>query len=120
MRHSREDEMERRSDELINESRRDAGRAEYPCHTERWMDILGRRERPGAERAAAPGGEIEAKLASMVVDANLSRRQRMVVRLIARGMTQRQIAETLGLSESQVSRIKSAALDRIQREGLLP
>lgn len=113
-------ELERRSDRIINESGRGGARDEYPCHTERWMDILGRRERPGVERAVAPGGEIEAKLAGMVVDANLSRRQRMVVRLIVRGMTQRQIAETLGLSESQVSRIKSAALDRIRGEGLLP
>ena len=113
-------EMERRSDELLGESGRDGGREEYPCHTERWMDILRRREGPGVERLAAPGGEVDAKLAGMVVHANLTRRQRMVVRWVARGASQREIAERLGVSESQVSRIRSAALERIRREGVLP
>jgi DNA-binding CsgD family transcriptional regulator len=84
------------------------------------MDILGRRERPGVERAAAPGGEIEAKLAGMVVHANLTRRQRQVIRWVVRGISQREIAEMLGISESQVSRIRSAAIERIRREGALP
>lgn len=111
-------ELERRSDELVVGSR--DGDEEYPCHTERWMDILARREAPGVERAAAPGGEIEATLARMVVDANLTRRQRMVIRWVARGVSQREIARMLGLSEAQVSRIKSAAWDRIQRAGVRP
>lgn len=112
-------EMEERSDELLAQSGRDGGREEYPCHTERWMQILGRRDRPGIERVPAPGGEFEAKLAGMVVHANLTRRQRMVVRWVMRGVSQREIAEMLGLSESQVSRIRSAALDRLRREGVL-
>jgi DNA-directed RNA polymerase specialized sigma subunit len=83
------------------------------------MDILGRRERPGVERAPAPGGEIEAALAGMVVNANLTRRQRMVIRGLSRGHSGREIAGMLGISESQVSRIRSAALDRMRREGVL-
>ena len=113
-------ELERRSDELLLDSKQSGGREEYPCHTERWMDILGRREAPGAERAPAPGGEVEATLARMVVDANLTRRQRMVIRWITRGHSQREIAEMLGLSEAQISRIKSAALERIRRAGVAP
>ncbi len=114
----RRSELERRSDELLTDDADD--RAEYPCHTERWMDIVARRESPGVERAPARGGEIEARLAGMVVDASLTRRQRMVVRWLARGLSQREIAETLGLSEAQVSRIKSAAFERMRREGVLP
>ncbi|MFP4248691.1 MAG: sigma factor-like helix-turn-helix DNA-binding protein [Armatimonadota bacterium] len=120
MRRSRQNELERQSDALITASGDGGGRKEYPCHTERWMDILARREQPGAERAEAPGGEIEAKLAGIVVNANLTRRQRMVIRWVARGVSQREIAGMLGLSEAQVSRIRSAALDRIRREGALP
>jgi DNA-binding CsgD family transcriptional regulator len=112
----RNGELERSSDELLTQSRSRGGDEDYPCHTERWMDILSRRERPGVERIAAPGGEIEASLAGMVVHANLTRRQRMVVRWVVRGISQREIAKRLGLSEAQVSRIKSAALDRIRRE----
>lgn len=110
-------ELERRSDALLAESGQDRSRKEYPCHTERWMDILGRRERPGIEAVPAPGGEIEAKLAGMVVNANLTRRQRMVIRQVMRGVSQREIAQTLGISESQVSRIRSAALERLRGEG---
>jgi len=113
-------EMERCSDELLAESGQDGEREEYPCHTERWMDILSRREGPGVERVAAPGGEVDAKLTGMVVNANLTRRQRMVVRWVARGASHREIAERLGLSESQVSRIRSTAIERIRREGVLP
>ena len=111
-------ELERRSDGLVVAS--SGAAAEYPCHTERWMDILARRERPGVERAAAPGGEIDAALARMVVDANLTRRQRMVIRSVMRGVSQREIAGMLGLSEAQVSRIKSAAWERIRRAGVRP
>ena len=76
---------------------------------------------PRSGRAVpAPAGEIEARLAGMVVDAQLTRRQRMVVRWIARGQSQRQIAAMLGISEAQVSRVKSAAFARMRREGLLP
>lgn len=115
---ARHNELERRSDELLIDG--EQGRREYPCHTERWMEILGRRERPGIERVPAPAGEIEAKLAGMVVDAQLTRRQRMVVRWLARGQSQRQIAAMLGISEAQVSRVKSAAFARMRREGLAP
>jgi DNA-binding CsgD family transcriptional regulator len=115
----RRHELERRSDQLIADSGRDGGAVEYPCHTERWMDILGRREQAGVEGIPSSGGEVEAKLAALVVDANLTRRQRMVVRWVARGLSGREIARMLGISESQVSRIRSAALDRIRREGVL-
>ncbi|MFW5866431.1 MAG: sigma factor-like helix-turn-helix DNA-binding protein [Armatimonadota bacterium] len=120
MARNREREIERSSDALLAECRRDNDAGEYPCHTERWMDILARRERSGVEYAPAPGGEVEAKLAAMVVSANLTRRQRMVVRWVVRGVAQREIAQMMGLSESQVSRIRSAALERIRREGVLP
>lgn len=115
---SRRMELERRSDELLANSEDD--RPDYPCHTERWMNILSRRECDGADRTPAPGGEIEATLARIVVDAHLTRRQRMVIRWVVRGVSQREIAEMLGLSEAQVSRIKSAAWDRLRREGVLP
>ncbi len=116
---SRRKKLERRSDELLAENESDCDE-EYPCHTERWMQILARREAKQDAPPAAPGGEIEAALARMVVDANLTRRQRMVIRWIVRGVSQRQIAEMLGVSESQVSRIKSAAWDRLRREGVRP
>jgi len=117
---SRERDLERSSDALLAENGWQDECGEFPCHTERWMDILGRRERPGVERAPAPGGEIEATLAAMVVNANLTRRQRMVIRWVVRGTSQREIAQMMGLSEAQVSRIRSAALQRIRREGLAP
>lgn len=115
-----ERELERRSDRLLVESGTQGGREEFPCHTERWMDIIARREGPGVERVAAPGGEVEASLAGMVVHANLTRRQRMVVRCVVHGISQREIARMLGLSESQVSRIRQAALERIRRAGVRP
>ena len=37
----------------------------------------------------------------------------------AAGVPQRRIAGMLGISESQVSRIRSAALERMRREGVL-
>ncbi|MGD9497880.1 MAG: sigma factor-like helix-turn-helix DNA-binding protein [Armatimonadota bacterium] len=112
--------LERQADALLAQSIRERGRGEYPCFTERWMDLLARRERPGVEELPASSpGELEAKLGGMVVNAGLTRRQRMVIRWLARGVSQREIAQMLGLSESQVCRIKQAALQRLRRsEGL--
>ena len=85
------------------------------------MNELSRRERPGVEEMPVPNrGMLEARLGGMVVNANLTRRQRMVIRWIARGVSQREIAEMLGLSEAQVSRIKHAAIQRMQKAGVLP
>jgi DNA-binding NarL/FixJ family response regulator len=114
-----DDELERRSDELLADSVRERGRGEYPCYTRRWMEILGRRECEGIDRVPDAGGEIEAMLGAMVVNANLTRRQRMVIRWIVRGISQREIAEMMGLSEAQVSRIKHAAFERMRREGVV-
>ncbi|MGC9318327.1 MAG: hypothetical protein ACP5KN_09900, partial [Armatimonadota bacterium] len=88
----RERRLERQADRLIAESIRRHGRGEYPCYQERWMDQLSRRERPGVERVAGSvgPGEIEARLGGMVVDAQLTRRQRMVIRWIVRGISQRE------------------------------
>lgn len=110
-------ELERRADTLLTEHAQ--GAAEYPCHTERWMDILSRREAPGADLASASGGEVEARLARLVVNATLTRRQRVVVRGLAHGLSQREIAAKLGISEAQVSRIKAGALRRMRSEGVL-
>lgn len=112
-------DLERAADELLGASARDHGRGDYPWYSERWMELLGRRERPGVEDLPAPesAGEAHARLARLVVDANLTRRQRMVVRWLARGLSQREIAAMLGLSESQVCRIKQAALDRLRAVG---
>lgn len=117
----RERELERRADELLVESIRRHGRGEYPCYTERWMNLLSERECPGVEKLPSPpiAGEFEAIIGGMIVDANLTRRQRMVIRWIARGLSQRQIAEMMGLSESQVCRIKQAALRRMREAGVL-
>ncbi len=85
------------------------------------MDELARREVPGIERVAAPtGGQIEARLAGMVVEARLTRRQRLVIRGLLRGRRQREIAGMLGISESQVCRIKQAAVQRMREAGVLP
>ena len=110
-------ELERHADALLTEHAQ--GAAEYPCHTERWMDILSRREAPGADLAPASVGEIEARLARLVVNATLTRRQRMVVRGLVSGLSQREIAAKLDISEAQVSRIKSGALQRMRSEGVL-
>lgn len=121
-RHDRSDrEYEREADRLIAESIRRSGRGEYPCYQERWMDELARREVPGIERVAAPtGGQIEARLAGMVVEARLTRRQRLVIRGLLQGRRQREIAGMLGISESQVCRIKQAAVRRMREAGVLP
>ena len=114
--------LERQADELLTGSIRERGRGDYPCYTERWMLLLAERERPGVEDLPAPPvcGEFEAMLGGMVVDADLTRRQRMVIRWVARGISQREIAEMMGLSESQVCRIRQAALQRMRRAGVLP
>lgn len=118
MQHRRHAELERRSDRLLAGSIRERGRGAYPCFTERWLEILGGRERGDVERLPGAGGEIEAMLGAIVVDAKLTRRQRTVVRYVARGISQREIAHMMGISEAQVSRIRSAALERLRREGL--
>ncbi len=114
--------LERQADELLTRSIRERGRGDYPCYSERWMRLLAERERPGVEDLPAPSscGEFEAMLGGMVVDADLTRRQRMVIRWVARGISQREIAEMLGLSESQVCRIRQTALARMRRAGVLP
>ena len=114
--------LERQADELLTQSVRTTGRGEHPCYSERWMDILSERERAGVEELPAPPdpGEREAKLGAIVVDAQLSRQQRTVIRWVARGLSQRQIAGMLGISESQVSRLKSAAIERMRRVGECP
>ncbi len=114
--------LERQADELLARSIRERGRGEYPCYTERWMRLLAERECPGVEDLAAPPtcGEFEAMLGGMVVDADLTRRQRTVIRWAARGLTLREIAQMMGLSESQVCRIRQAALERMKRAGVLP
>jgi len=114
--------LERQADELLTRSTRERGGGDYPCHTERWMRLLAERERPGVEDLPAPPscGEFEAMLGGMVVNADLTRRQRMVIRWVARGISQREIAAKMGLSESQVCRIRQAALQRMRRAGVLP
>ena len=111
--------MEQDSDDLLAESIREHGRGEYPCYSGRWMELLAGRETGGVEYEPGAGGEIEAMLGGMVVDANLTRKQRMVVRWVVRGVSQREIARMMGLSEAQVSRIRSAAIERLRREGLV-
>lgn len=112
-------DLERAADELLSASAREHGRGDYPWYSERWLGLLARRERPGVEELPAPEscGEAQARLAGLVVDANLTRRQRMVVRWLARGLSQREIAAQLGISESQVCRIKQAALGRLRAVG---
>lgn len=112
-------DLERAADELLGASARAHGRGDYPWYSERWMDMLGRRERPGVEELPAPQsiGEEHGRLAALVVDANLTRHQRMVIRWLARGLSQREIAALLGLSEAQVCRIKQAALERLRAVG---
>jgi DNA-directed RNA polymerase specialized sigma subunit len=70
--------------------------------------------------APESAGEAHGRLARLVVDADLTRRQRLVIRCLARGRSQREIAALLGLSESQVCRIKQAALARLRAVGEMP
>lgn len=109
-------DLERAADALLSASAHEDGHGDYPWYSERWLELLARRERPGVEELPAPegGGAAEARLAGLVVDAGLTRRQRMVIRWLARGLSQREIASLLGLSESQVCRIKQAALKRLR------
>lgn len=120
-RSERERDLERRADELLAESVRRDGRGEYPFYTERWLRELRRRERSGVEyMPARGGGRLEARLGGMVVDAQLTRRQRQVIRWVVRGISQREIARMLGISESQVCRVKQAAIRRMRDTGVLP
>lgn len=112
-------DLERAADALLSASAHEDGRGDYPWYSERWLELLARRERPGVEELPAPErrGAAAARLAGLVVDAGLTRRQRMVVRWLARGLSQREIATLLGLSESQVCRIKQAAFKRLRAAG---
>jgi len=95
------------------------GRGEYWFYTQRWMEMLSAREQGGVEELPGPpmlGHENSlALLAWLVVGANLTRRQRQVIRLLASGMRQCEIAMHLGISQTQVSRLKHAALRNMRR-----
>lgn len=115
-------ELECAADELLSADAREHGRGDYPWYSERWMELLGRREQPGVDEMPAPesAGAAHGRLARLVVDADLTRRQRLVIRGLARGLSQREIAARLGLSEAQVCRIKQAALARLRAVGEVP
>ncbi len=91
----------------------DRGRAEYPFYTQRWMEELSARELPVLETLASdqpsPASD-QAIIARLIVDAQLTRKQRMVIRLMQRGFAQKQIAEMVGTSGAGVTRLKQAAL----------
>ncbi len=107
--------LERQADELLLASAREAGRGAYPFYTQRWMETLAAREEPGVEELPAPEKDDAPLLARLVVEANLTRRQRQVIRLIAAGLRQYEVARRLGISEPQVSRLKGAALREMRR-----
>jgi len=110
--------LERRADELLLTSAREAGRGDYPFHTQRWMDLLAAREGAGVEHLPAPPPEpVEhcALLARVLADADLTRRQRQVIRLLAAGLRQAEIAARLSISQAQVSRLKQAAIRAMRR-----
>lgn len=110
------------SDQLLVASARDRGRGNYPFYTERWMGDLSDREEAydgamvaGQRKPPGPGeGNSAGCTARVVVDAQLTRRQRTVVRWLAQGLSQGQIAEMLGVSEASVTRLKQAAFDQMR------
>ncbi len=114
-------QAEIRADELLMGSVRRRGRGEYPFYTQRRMEELARRETQFREELSpteppAPDAAIsQATLARVVVDAQLTRRQRTVIRWLARGLSQRQIAEMLGVSEPTVTRLKQSAFEEMRR-----
>ena len=94
---------------LDNSSLRD----EYPFYTQRWIEELSARELPVLETLASAGPSPtsdQAIIARLIVDAQLTRKQRTVIRLMQRGVEQQQIAEILGVSDAGVTRLKQAAL----------
>ncbi|HUS79933.1 MAG TPA: LuxR C-terminal-related transcriptional regulator [Armatimonadota bacterium] len=120
--------LENQADRLLIASAREQGRGEYPFYTQRWIEIVGEHEHPAGDRAegwpdevrtaCASGGddpESRATLARLVVDAQLTRKQRTVIRWLQLGLSQTQIAEMLGLSEASVTRLKQAALEQMRR-----
>ena len=86
---------------------------EYPFYTQRWMEKLSARERPVLQTLASnrpsPASD-QAIIARLIVDAQLTRKQRTVIRLMQRGIEQQRIAEMLGVSDAGVTRLKQAAL----------
>ena len=111
--------VELEAEQLLTASVRERGRGEYPFYTERWMNLVSEREAALDEHVPADEGPAEdtgaAALARLVVDAQLTRRQRMVVRWLLQGLSQQQIAEMLGVSEASVTRLKQSAFERIRR-----
>ena len=86
---------------------------EYPFYTQRWIEELSARELPVLETLASDGpspASDQAIIARLIVDAQLTRKQRAVIRLMQRGIEQQQIAEILGTSGVGVTRLKQAAL----------
>lgn len=91
----------------------DSDQDEYPFYTQRWIEELSARELPvlGTLASARPSpASDQAIIARLIVDAQLTRRQRIVIRLMQRGIEQQQIAEMLGTSNAGVTRLKQAAL----------
>jgi len=115
-----QESLERQADQLLLASARQRGRGMYPFYTQRWMEILATREDPGVEELPAPPmpeDDSSPLLARLVVDAKLTKRQRQVIRLMAQGLRQCEIAGRLGISEAQVSRLKRAALREMRQLG---
>ncbi len=111
--------LEIQADQLLGASAQDDGRGDYPFYTQRWMELLSARERPVDDRLSAtppttsePGDR--ALVARLVVDGQLTRAQRTVIRWMQLGRSQRQIAEAMGVSEPTISRLKQTALARMR------
>ncbi len=103
--------LEIAAEQLLLDSSGDQG--EYPFYTQRWIEELSARELPVLETLASSGpspASDQAIIARLIVDAQLTRNQRVVIRLMQRGIEQREIAEALGISEAGVTRLKQAAL----------
>lgn len=109
------------ADELLRRSTEERGRGQYPFYTQRRMEELSSREqewRDELEPMPGPGEALDegaGTLARAVVDAQLTRRQRMVIRWLAQGLSQRRIAEMLGVSEASVTRLKQSAFEEMRR-----
>lgn len=90
---------------------------EYPFYTQRWIEELSARELPVLEALVSnrpsPVSD-QAIIARLIVDAQLTRKQRVVIRLMQRGLEQQQIAEILGVSDAGVTRLKHAALTQMR------
>ena len=103
--------LEIEAEQLLRENASD--QREYPFYTQRWIEELSAQELPVLETLAgdepSPTSD-QAIIARLVIDAQLTRKQRTVIRLMQRGVEQQQIAEALGISEASVTRLKQAAL----------